>query len=432
MKKRVVWLPLVVLLAVLSGCASYSQGFQKVELFLSQQKPELALQELEKNPSTGADKLLYLLDKAMLQRMSGLYEASNATFEQAKALMDKLEATSVAEQVGALTVNDSAMSYEGEDYEQIAVHIYAALNYIELGLWDEARVEALQVDERIKRLKEKRDGKAIEDPFARYLTGLIFEQGGEYSDAMIAYRDAYQTYQKYKQPIPLFLQRDLLRLSKYLGLDQEYQDYAKQFATQDKHVASSWQQQGEVVLLIHHSLAPIKRAHETLVYSSTGVPLRISLPVYQSRPSYIRQARLVVGDKSVSTVVVDSFDKLARLSLETHRAAMTARLIARALIKKQAAHQAEKKGGALAGFLVDVAGMATETADTRSWLTLPKNILFARLPLAAGTYPAHLELIGEAGHVMQTVDLGHIRVIQGKKTMIEKSFVAPNLQVASP
>ena len=428
MKKRVVWLPLVVLLAVLSGCASYSQGFQKVELLLSQQKPELALQELEKNPSTGTDKLLYLLDKAMLQRMSGLYSASNTTFEQAKVLMDELEATSVTEQLGALTINDSAMSYEGEDYEQTAVHIYAALNYIELGLWDEARVEALQIDERIKRVKEKRDGKAVEDPFARYLTGLIFEQGAEYSDAMIAYRDAYQTYQKYKQPIPLFLQQDLLRLSKYLDLKQEYQTFVTKFGIKEKYKVSQLQQQGEIILLIHHSLAPIKRAHETLVYSSTGVPLRISMPVYQSRPSYIHQVRLVVGDRIVQTVMVDSFDKLARLSLETHRAAMTARLIARALIKKQAANQVGDKGGALAGFLVDVAGMVTETADTRSWLTLPKNILLARLPLAAGIYPAKLELLGPNGHVVQTVDLGDIKVFKGKKTVLEKSFIGPYLQ----
>jgi len=417
-----------IFLAVLSGCASYSQGFQKVELLLSQQKPELALQELEKNPSVGTDKLLYLLDKAMLQRMAGLYEASNESFEQAKALMDELEATSVSEQLGALTINDSAMSYEGEDYEQVAVHIYAALNYIELGLWDEARVEALQIDERIKHLKEKRDGKAVEDPFASYLMGFIFEHGGEYSDAMIAYRDAHQTYQKYKLPTPLFLQRDLLRLSKYLGLTQEYQTYVTKFGIQEKYEVTQLQKQGEIILLIHHSLAPIKRAHEILVYSSTGVPLRISMPVYQSRPSYIYQARLVVGDRAVQTVMVDSFDKLARLSLETHRAAMTARLIARALIKKQAAHQAEDKGGALAGFLVDVAGMVTETADTRSWLTLPKNILFARLPLPTGIYPARLELLGANGHIVQVVDLGGIELTQGRKKVIEKSFVGPYLQ----
>jgi len=424
MKKLVVCL----FLAVLSGCVSYSQGFQKVELLLSQQKPELALQELEKKPSTGKNTLLYLLDKAMLQRMNGLYEASNTSFEQAKVLMDKLEATSVTEQLGALTINDSAMSYEGEDYEQIAVHIYAALNYIELGLWDEARVEALQIDERLKRLKEKRDGKAIEDPFARYLTGFIFEQGGEYSDAMIAYRDAYQMYQRYKQPIPLFLQQDLLRLSKDLDLKQEYKTYTKQFAIKAVSSVRELQKQGEIVLLVHQSLAPIKRAHELLVYSATGVPLRISMPVYQSRPNYIHNARLVVGESSVTTVVVDSFDKLARLSLKTHRAAITARLIARALIKKQAAHQAEDKGGALAGLLVDVAGMVTETADTRSWLTLPKNIHFARLPISAGTHHITLELIGAAGHVVQVVSLGKVTVKQGEKVVLEKSFVAPYSQ----
>ncbi|MCF6208589.1 MAG: hypothetical protein L3J61_04295 [Ghiorsea sp.] len=245
---------------------------------------------------------------------------------------------------------------------------------------------------------------------------------------MIAYRDAYQMYQRYKQPTPLFLQQDLLRLSKYLGLKQEYKTYSKQFAIKAVSSVRQLQKQGEIVLLIHHSLAPIKRAHEILVYSSTGVPLRISMPVYQSRPNYIHNARLVVGEGSVTTVVVDSFDKLARLSLATHRAAITARLIARALIKKQAAHQAGDKGGALAGLLVDVAGMVTETADTRSWLTLPKNIHFARLPVSAGTHHVTLELIGAAGHVIQVVDLGEVTLQRGEKVVLEKSFITPYSQ----
>ncbi len=408
----------------LSGCASYSQGFGRIESLLAQQKPEQALQVLEQTPPSSTNELLYHWDKAMLLRMAGKYQASNAEFEQAKVLVDKLEAVSVVEQAGALTINDSMMSYEGEDFEQIAMHIYAALNYIELGLWDEARVEALQVDERIKHIKEKRDGKAVQDAFASYLSGLIFERGGEYSDAMIAYRQAYKLYRQNKQPVPRFLQHDLLRLSQYLGLKQEHDALAKTFGIKHTMTQRELARKGEVVVLLHHSLAPIKRAEEVFVQRE-GAPLRISMPVYQSRPDYMQYARLTVGEHVAQTVKVDDFDKLARQSLAMHRAAIMARLVARALIKRHAANQVSDNNGALAGLLVDVAGMITETADTRSWLTLPKDIHLARLPLPPGAYPAKLELLGGSGQVVYTFDLGRIQVDAGKKVLLERTFVAP-------
>jgi hypothetical protein len=130
------------LLVSLSGCASYSNSFQKIEQLLVQQKPEAALLELETNPKSGKDKLLYLLDRAMLQRLNGLYVESNASFEEAKELIESLQGTSLLEEAGTLTLSDSARSYEGEDFEQVSIHIYEALNYMALGLWDEARVEA--------------------------------------------------------------------------------------------------------------------------------------------------------------------------------------------------------------------------------------------------------------------------------------------------
>lgn len=211
-----------------SGCASYSSSFQRIELLLAQQKPQQALLELEKNPATGTDKVLYLMDRAMLQRMSGLYQESNATFEEAKKHIQSLKGTSLLEQAGALAINDSSMSYEGEDYEQVAIHIYEALNYIALGQLDEARVEALQVDLLLK-AKATDESSFVEHAFSRYLTGLIYESGGEFDNALIAYRKAEQAYEKSKKTLkvntPLYLKKDLLRLTKKLGLLNEYVAY---------------------------------------------------------------------------------------------------------------------------------------------------------------------------------------------------------------
>ncbi len=412
-------------MVLLSGCASYSSSFQKIELLLEQQKPKEALLELEQHPRSNKDKLLYLLDKAMLQRMSGLYLESNASFEEAKALIDKLQGTSLVEQAGALTINDSTMSYEGDDFEQVSIHIYEALNYIALGQLDEARVEALQVDVRLKKLAEGESG-YVEDAFSRYLAGLIYEAEGEYDDAMIAYRKAYKAYKnnKLNMGVPIFLQQDLLRLSKKLGLADEHETFQKAFAL-DESASLSQKGKGEVVLLLFDSLAPIKRSVSLLVYTDTGIPKRISMPEYQSRPSYISRARLTVGTHSMDAELVDDFDAIARASLESHKPAMIARLLARAILKANISKNAQKQGGELAGFLVDAVAMATETADTRSWLTLPKSIYLSRLMLEPGVYPASLTLFGKQGEVMMVMDLGQVEINKGKKLFMEKSFIAP-------
>ncbi len=418
---------LAMCLATLASCASYSQSFQEVETLLKQGQPQLALSKLDERPPSHADKLLYLMDRAMLQRMSGQYAESNQSFELAKSTIKELDGISLVEEVGALTLNDAVMSYAGEDYEQVAIHLYAALNYIQLGLWDEARVEALQVDQRLKVLGEAQDDDDAnvytEDAFSRYLTGLIYEQGREWSDAMIAYRKAFTAYQKYQHSfgvaVPSFLKLDLLRLSKKMGLKAEHKQYQKLFNIKTT-LSAATVQAGEVILLFHHSLAPIKRAQEILVFDDEGIEQRISMPHYQSRPSLVKKVRLTIGDAVVDGVIVDDFDAIARTSLESHRAAMVVRLIARAILKKAAAKKAEQNGGAWAGFLVDAVGILSETADTRSWLTLPKNIYFARWALAAGTYPAKLTLFGQQGQVISNITLADVIIEQGQKTVIEE------------
>jgi hypothetical protein len=329
-----------------------------------------------------------------------------------------------------LTLSDSARSYEGEDFEQVSIHIYEALNYMALGLWDEARVEALQVDVRLKRLADG-DSTYVEDAFSRYLTGIIYEFSGEADNAMIAYRKAYQAHEKnglkLKMPTHSFLKQDLLRLSQELGLESEHEQFKEAFSSAgDIPSPAVKKEQGEVVLLLHHSLAPIKRSISMPVYTDTGVPHRISVPKYQSRFAYIAKARFTVGNKSIGTVVANNFDAIARASLKSHEPAMIARLLARVVLKAAISNQAEQRAGDLAGILVDVVAFATETADTRSWLTLPQSILLSRLMLEPGVYPVSITLFDIQGSVIATLDLGDIAIKKGKKVFIEESFIAPN------
>jgi uncharacterized protein len=133
-------------LAALSACATFSDTIQSTERSLALQQPKVALTEYEKRPASGSDKVLHLMNKGMLLRMAGDYKDSTTALEETKRLMDELGAVSVSEQALSVAVNDATKSFVGEDYEQVMVRTYLALNYLEQGQIDAARVEALQVD----------------------------------------------------------------------------------------------------------------------------------------------------------------------------------------------------------------------------------------------------------------------------------------------
>lgn len=421
---------LCLLLVGFSGCATYSNSFERVELLLSQQQPEAALVEVEKRANSSSDKLLYLMDKAMLQRMSGQYKESNATFEAAKKLGDELVATSILEQAGALTINDTIMSYEGEDYERVAVHMYSALNYIALNQWDEARVEALQADFLLQQLREDADTNTVmaEDAFARYLIGFIYEHGKEWSDAMIAYRQALQSYQALSNSeVPVFLQYDILRMAMRLGLTDEVAQYKKDFGVSPPSSALSMSDKGEVIVLLHHSLAPIKREQNVFVLGEDGIQHRVALPTFESRSSPMVLAQLVIGDERINLNKINDFDMAARESLERHKPAMMARLLARAIVKYNMAETMRQESGELAGLMMNMANLATEIADTRSWLTLPKDIYFARVALPEGKYPATLQLFNANETLLAILPLPEVEVVAGQQYVFEKSWLQSSL-----
>ena len=422
------WLGGSWLLLQLAGCATYSQGFESIEQRLAAQDPATAMQILEKQHHPHGDLLLYLLNKAMLQRMLHDYATSNETFEQAKRIIQTYAALSITEESAAFIFNDTTRTYTGTPLEQVMLHVYAALNYLELGDVEAARVEVLQVEVRLRQLMQDSPQSVLSvDPFARYLSGMIFEDLGEYSDAMIAYRKAYEAYQAhaelYALEVPEYLQRDLLRMARKVGLTNEYQELQSRFnitLDQERNPAID---QGEIVLLFHNGLAPIKREHSVATIDPrSGRLIRVSLPYYQSRPELITAARLSTQGNRTKTQQVEAIDQIAHQTLEAYMPAITARAVARAVLKYNMAREAGKQND-VAGLLVNIMGVVTEQADTRSWLTLPANIQMARLQLQPGSYNLSIELLDVSGQIQHITNLTDIKVNPGERRYISYHYV---------
>jgi len=422
-------LPLIAMTMLLSACATYSERVNDVYVQLSLHQPAAALQALDEAKGPKRDRLAYLLNRAILLRMTQDYTASNATLEQAKRLIDKYAAISISEQVGTLSVSETLSSYAGEPHEQVLVHLYAALNYLELGQLDEARVEALQVNLLLQTFAEKYKNTYAEDPFADYLTAMIYEELGEWSDAMIAYRDAYKTYQRYAGTlglsVPDYLKHDLLRLSRRMGLNDEYRQYREQFGDDNVLTVAELEQQGELIFILHNGLAPTKEQRGSrAIDPASGRLVSIALPVYTSNFMHATRAQADVDDRHLDLEDMTDIDAMARKTLEGEIPALTARAIARAVIKDNAVRRVEEDKGPMAGFIANIAAAATEVADTRSWWTLPHDIMMLRTPLPPGHYQLNIELY-DNGIQVDTLHFADIEIRAGHKTFIERHWIKP-------
>jgi len=437
-------LAILALMSGLGGCATYSGSFGVIEHNLAAQQYDVALLNIEKESESKKDRVLYLLNKGMVLRMKRDFAGSNVTLEAAKAEIDRLYAASASENALSVMVNDSTVSYAGDNYERVLLHLYMALNYLELGQPDSARVEALQVDAKLREFAEKNpDSKYAEDAFTLYLTGLIYEDRGEWSDAMISYRSAYNVYKKYLTnyavAMPSILKLDLIRMARQQGLTDELSQYKKEFGIELPNDEGVSKDDGELVFVLNNGLAPIKREKAINSFDAvSGSVVRIALPSYESRNINVVAARITVGNKQAITELMEDIDVIAKKNLDSHMPAIIARSVARVVVKAAASKQARQAAtrmnnnknddamiGMLGALAFQVAAVATERADTRSWLTLPSNIQMARLPLPPGNYSVKVELLGAGQQVVATQDYPGIVISQAHKTFLSQHWV-PN------
>lgn len=411
--------PILALVLVLggSGCASYSDSFRPIAMHLTEHRPEAALAVLERRTPARRDEALYWLNRALLLRMTGQYAASNDALAQAEAVMGSLEAFSASEQTARFVLNDATAAYLGEPFERVLIPVYAALNHLALAAPEAARVELMRMDLRVRELAAAGTPPPWDElPFARYLSGVLFEALGEPDAALVAYRQAHRAYrahtEHYPVAVPEPLRQDLLRLSARLGVHEEHAAYREAFGVLAPPAAAP-ADTAEVVLIVEHGLVPAKHElGQTTVDPHTGLLLRISLPYYPPRQGEdLPPLELVAGEARAPVVPVADLGALARHSLEARMPAITARAFARAVVKYRLAAQARQNGdNGLASLAANLTATLTERADTRSWLSLPAAFGLARLRLPAGRH--HLRLQTADGRLLYRLNDAELRAGQ--------------------
>jgi len=356
---------------LLQGCAAWQVN--QMAAALPSAGPAATLDRLEKLQVSDRDRAQFLLNTGILKLYLGDWSASRQDLETAKAIMESSQAVSITENVAALTTNETLRVYNGTPTDRVLVHVMLALDYLMADDLDGARVEILQADVTMKTLAET-SGSSGQLASAAYVAGVIYELNGEYDDALISYRRAYNILTERKEDIPSGLQVSLLNLTKRQGFPKEYKDFAGRFGREAELPGTG---EGEWFLFYFDGVVSNKTESRISLYNAeVQTTISVVMPHYLPSLYQPRFMTLVAADRERSGIV-ENLEVRAREDLADQRAKLLATATARAVAKYNMV-QNTKKQSDMGGLLMNIAAVASEQADVRSWNMLPASLQVAR------------------------------------------------------
>jgi hypothetical protein len=164
-----------------------------------------------------------------------------------------------------------------DDHDLFMVLYFKAINYLSLGLADEALVECRRMDQWLHEKNQDHQARKFvaRDPLVYMVMGLIYEIGGEFDNSLISYEKAKQLYREqyqglFNKEIPTQLQRDI--------------DYVSSAAETQR----SPLEYGEMIFVWHNGQSPLKlNAHRNFKVKCSGGDLTANEPAWMPREDYL-------------------------------------------------------------------------------------------------------------------------------------------------
>ncbi|MDI3504544.1 MAG: uncharacterized protein PWP64_1480 [Candidatus Cloacimonadota bacterium] len=390
------------------------------------------------------ERLLYYLDAGVLYHYKGDWAKSNELLDLAEDAIVELYTKSVARAGASMLINDNMLEYSGEDYEDVYINVFKALNYLKLGDTEAAFVEIRKVDDKLSYLEQKYaqiakemskneeakiEIKAGKNRFhssalARYLSMTLYDAAQQKDDARIDYDNILFAFRSQPEIYP-FSPPDII-----------HPQTAKA---------------GNVVRVLSFvNRGPYKKARELHIHTSEdmlligsvdddvlldaipwkgikeGYYFKFAVPYLQQRQARIAFVEAVTQDgKRYRLQKLEDLNQVAVQSYEIKEPLILLKSVTRTVLKGLAAEeakaQAEKRSSSLAASLISLATDATvyfsESADLRLSQFFPQAALIAEIPLPEGEHKIRLEYFSQQGNMLYAEE-HPIRVSRNKPNLI--------------
>jgi hypothetical protein len=359
----------------------------------------LALIEKDKkNLYRDRDATLYYLDAGMLNHYIADYRQSTELLQEGERAIEAAYTKSITMEISTYIINDTAQEYAGEDYEDIYINTFNALNYYHEDELEDAMVEIRRMNNKLAFLASKygimvdnmqkaalSEGTEIPpDPsaeqvvftnsaLARYLGMLFYRGNGNPDDARI--------------------DRDQIRVA--FANNPSVYSYPVPESLDDELPVPEGKARFNVIAF--SGSAPVKEEETIRILIPNSRYIKIALPVMASRPSVVD--RIVARFDSGESFELELLEDIGAIATETfkeraHLAYLKA--VLRGTLKGVASSVMSAAGddmggnaGAVLGLLsigTQIFAEASEKADLRISRYFPAKAYVGGITLDPGLY----------------------------------------------
>ena len=401
------------------------------------------------------DRVMYYLDLGMLYHYNVDYQLSNQFLTQAEQAIEELYTKSVSKAALSLLLNDNVLDYSGEDYEDLYLNIFKALNYINLEQVDEAFVEVRRVNDKLAELEDKYSAmsknmntsknakievkpgqnKFYNSALAHYLSILLYRNKDRWDDVRIdtekfsdAWKSESDVYNFSKPDISATLDQDAtgrLNVFCFTGKSPEKRSRTWWIRTFKDHLfigASKESLSGNKVTN-YFDMIYWKGITDNLFF-------KFQIPVMQSRSSQVDRIQLLVDGKSYKTALLENIDNVATSTFEVKKNMIylktIIRTISKGLLSKQGKDKIDEQVGnvlvsSIFNLGADLAVSATEQADLRISHFFPQHANVVEIHLSPGDHQVVINYLNKFGNVIYSDNRGSIH-IDGNQLNLVESF----------
>jgi hypothetical protein len=409
------------------------------------------IEEIKAREYPRKDALLYFLDLGIIYHYANQPLKSNFYFEKAERLIEELFTKSLSAEASSFLLDDTVLPYRGEDYEDIYINVFKALNYLKLEKFDEAFVEVRRVNQKLRILEEKyqrvaelyneaQEENGVKftpgkntffcDVLACYLSLLIYRAEGKFDDSEIDRQRILKAWraqpQIYPHPLPPWIEKPsfppnqiVLNIIAFVGrAPLKYSTVLCIDTYEDNLVVITSSQPEETFYDVLY--LPVK----------PGYRFKFALPKIRPLPSAVAKIEVVINSQLKGELfLLEDLSRVAQEVYEVKAPLIYLKTILRALAKGIAAQKAEEKLrgkkehtewiNLLVADLTKAAVELTEKADLRSWQTLPDKCFIGEFPLSPGIYNIVLKYYTETGELLEAKEFHQYEVKKGKLNLLE-------------
>ena len=432
------------------SCATRSDSYKDIDSAVDNNSYNAAVvfiekgQEQKKPIYPEKNSVMLFLDKGILEYYAGNYQQSNNDLQEAERLIEEAFTKSVSADLMSYIANDNTKEYPGEDFEDIYINVFNALNYYKQDNLEAALVEIRKLSLQNGKLdmlarKYENAGRSFSDKameqfgklgfrltdslpkpgsltftnsaLARYLAALFFLGDGNRDGARIEFDQIASAFaaspKVYTNPVP-------------------------KTVAEDRAVPAG---QARLNVIAFSGLSPVKEEgkftqHWAFMNNSTQRNPVFKLPIIVDRPSKIDRIEVVVGENKFDLELLEDMGSVIKETYSARFAELFFKTYLRVLFKyiaSDTAAEVSKRVGGTAGAIGNlVAGVGgkiasdvSEAADIRMSRYLPSKAYIGGINIAPGTYNVTINfysgssVIAKVEHTDVSVKAGALNLVDG-------------------